>query len=92
MPRRQLMTWMLTVALTLMVPAAMTLACPMCKESVPNSDAEQAAGLPGGFNASVYYMLVGVFATAGLVIGVITRGVRSANARMKSRDPSLPHS
>jgi hypothetical protein len=86
------MTWTLTVTLTLLVPAAMALACPMCKESIPNSDAEQAGGLPGGFNASVYYMLIGVFATAGLVIGVITRGVRSANARMKPRDPSLPPS
>jgi hypothetical protein len=67
-------------ALTLISNIAM--ACPMCKDSIPNSDAAQATSLPGGFNLSVYYMLVSLFVTIGLCATVITKGVKSTNARM----------
>jgi preprotein translocase subunit SecG len=71
-------------------------ACPMCKDSISDTarsgdfagrGAEQA--LPGGFNTSIYYMLIGLFATTGLVVGVITKGIRSTNAAHRSA-PSLP--
>ncbi|MGH7178605.1 MAG: hypothetical protein ACREJC_14605 [Tepidisphaeraceae bacterium] len=57
------------------------LACPMCKDSVPNSDAQQAGGLPGGFNSSVYTLLIGFLTVLGLVSGLIIKGVRDATAR-----------
>ena len=77
------LTWIVTIALTLL-PAVLAHACPMCKESIPNSDAQQASSLPGGFNASVYYMLTGLFVTLGLCVGVITKGVYNTNARMSN--------
>jgi hypothetical protein len=77
------LTWIVTIAL-LLLPAGLALACPMCKDSIPNSDASQASSLPGGFNASVYYMLTGFFVTLGLCAGVITKGVYNTNARMSN--------
>jgi len=62
-------------------------ACPMCKDSV--SDTAQTGdftgrggqqSLPGGFNTSIYYMLIGLFAASGLVIGVIVKGIRGTPA------------
>ena len=78
------LTCIATFALTLLVPVVLAEACPMCKESIPNSDAQQASSLPGGFNASIYYMLVGLFAVMGLMGFVITKGIRNTNARMTS--------
>lgn len=72
------LNWILMLAI-LLLPAGLAIACPMCKDSIPNTDAQSAGTVPGGFNASVYYMLGGLFATIALVIGVITKGVRSAN-------------
>ncbi len=63
----------------------MTAACPMCKDSVPNSTAEAPASVPGGFNISVYYMLAGVFTVGGLVVGVIVKNVRAADAAHAAR-------
>ena len=72
-------TFVLAVLLTL-APAAVAVACPMCKDSVPNSTADAPTGVPGGFNVSIYYMLAGLFTVGGLVIGVIVKGVKSTNA------------
>lgn len=69
------------VAAAIMLWTAMASACPMCKDSIPNSDAQQASALPGGFNASIYYMLGGLFATSSLVLGVVVKGVRNANRK-----------
>lgn len=79
--------WSLLVLLLL---ASIATACPMCKDSIPNSDAEQATGLPSGFNFSIYYMLFGLFATMGLIAMVVTKGIRSANARMTSSEANDP--
>jgi hypothetical protein len=57
-----------TVLVLLLVTAAAD-ACPMCKDSVPTTDAEQAQAVPSGFNYSVYYMLLSV------------NGIRSTPAR-----------
>lgn len=75
-------TWILVLAM-LLLPAGLAMACPMCKDSIPNSDAQQAVSLPGGFNYSIYYMLAGLFASLGLVTSVVTKGVRSTNERIK---------
>jgi len=58
------------------------MACPMCKDSVPNSDAQSAGGVPTALNTSVYLMLGTLFAMLGVVGTVIVKGVRSTNKRM----------
>lgn len=58
-------------------------ACPMCKDSIPNGEtAAQAGSLPGGFNTSVYILLLGLFATIGLMALGLVKGVRSTNVRV----------
>ena len=52
-------------------------ACPNCKSSIPNSDAQQAADLPSGFNNSIYFMLGGVLVVAGLVVRMVVKETRS---------------
>ncbi len=57
--------------------AGLASACPMCKDSIPNSEAPIPGGsLPHGFNTSVYSMLVGFLTVLGMIIGVIVRGIR----------------
>ena len=60
-----------------LLPAAIAPACPNCKSSIPNSDAEQAANLPGGFNNSIYFMLGGLFVVGGFVVRMIVKETRS---------------
>ncbi len=74
----------LSVVLVLLLCSA-ALACPMCKDSIPNSDAKQPGSLPSGFNFSIYYMLVGLFLMMGFVGTVIVKGIRSANAAHSSQ-------
>ena len=60
-------------------------ACPMCKDSIPNGEsAAQAGSLPGGFNTSVYFLLLGLFATIGLTTFGLVKGIRSTNVRVTS--------
>ena len=60
-------------------------ACPMCKDSIPHGEtAAQAGALPGGFNTSIYFLLLGLFATIGLMTLGIVRGVRSTNVDITS--------
>jgi hypothetical protein len=75
------LTWLATILQTLLPPLP-AVAGPMCKDSIPTSDAEQAASLPGGFNFSIYYMLAGLFCVMAMMGFVITKGIRGANARM----------
>lgn len=63
------------------------LACPLCKNSVPASDAEAGGSLPNGINNSVYFMLVGFFIVLGLVSSVIVKGVRDANLHSNPNAP-----
>ena len=60
-----------------LLPATLAHACPNCKSSIPNSDAQQAADLPSGFNNSIYFMLGGVFVVAGFVVRMIVKETRS---------------
>ena len=64
------------IALALL-PAGWASACPNCRDSIPNSDAPQAAGLPGGFNHSIYFMLGGLFLVGGFVVRMIVKETRS---------------
>jgi hypothetical protein len=60
--------------------ASIAQACPMCKDSIPNSDAQQAGSLPLGFNHSVYFVLVGFLTVLGTTVTMIVRAVRGTNA------------
>ena len=73
--RRRALTLALTLLLTL-ASATVSSACPSCKNSIPNSDAQTATGVPSGFNFSVYYMLVGVFGVAGVLVTMLVREAR----------------
>ena len=66
----------LSIVLILCLNAAL-IACPMCKDSVPNSDAQSAGGLPGGFNTSVYLILGTFLGVLTLVLGGIWKAVQT---------------
>ena len=68
------------IALVLLLTPALAPACPSCRDSIPNSDAQQASSLPGGFNLSIYYMLGSVGLVGGLVIRMIVREARATDA------------
>jgi hypothetical protein len=55
---------------------ALAHACPACKDSVPNSDAEAAGNVPGGFNNSVYFMLGSFITMVGFVTTFLVRTCR----------------
>src|SRR3954468_802635 len=63
--------------------AAAAQACPMCKDSIPNSDAQQAGSLPLGFNHSVYLLLVGFLTVLGMTVAMIVRAIRGTNAAQR---------
>jgi hypothetical protein len=58
-------------------------ACPMCKDSIPSSDAQQAGSLPIGFNHSVYFLLVGFMTVLGTTVAMIVKAVRATNAAQR---------
>ena len=66
---------------TVLCFASLAHACPMCKDSIPSSDAQQAGSLPGGFNNSVYLLLVGLITVTGTVVAFIIKTVRQTGAR-----------
>ena len=71
---------LLLAALFLAFSATAALACPMCKDSVPSSDAEAAGGVPAGFNNSIYFMLGGLLLVIGMVAFTVIKGMRTAPA------------
>ena len=77
----------LTSILAVLLTAAPALACPMCKESVPSSDAQSAGGLPAGFNNSIYLMLAGLFCVMGFLAFTIVKSVRGTGG---STRPAFP--
>ncbi|HVT89448.1 MAG TPA: hypothetical protein VHD56_11390 [Tepidisphaeraceae bacterium] len=70
----------------ILLPAALTMACPMCKDSIPHSEAERAGMVPSGFNLSVYLMLGGFLITLGLASGLIVKSVNNANKQIINDD------
>jgi len=71
-------TCILTVLL-LTAFAGFASACPMCKDSIPNSDVTNPVTVGGGFNASVYIMLGTFLSMLALITGVIYKGVADSN-------------
>jgi heme/copper-type cytochrome/quinol oxidase subunit 2 len=72
MRRRQ---FLLALTLILALHSA-AVACPMCKDSIANTDAASAGNLPGGFNTSIFIMLGAFLGVLGMVAGVIVKGIR----------------
>ena len=70
---------LVTPILALLLTAAPAIACPMCKDSVPSSDAQSAGGLPSGFNNSIYLMLGALFCVMGFLAFTIVKGVRGSS-------------
>jgi hypothetical protein len=79
----------LTAILTLLLTAGPLLACPMCKDSVPASDAQSAGGLPSGFNNSIYLMLGAFFCVLGFLTFTIVRTVRAPSTSARSAFPII---
>ncbi|HYO10441.1 MAG TPA: hypothetical protein VER17_15840 [Tepidisphaeraceae bacterium] len=78
-------TTLVAAALTFALQAV-AIACPMCKESVPSSDAQAAGGVPSGFNNSIYLMLAALVGVLGMVAFTLVKGARgSAAARHDGR-------
>ncbi len=70
--------WTPILALLLILSLhAVAAACPMCKDSIPNSDAQQASNLPGGFNHSIFFMLGSFLVVGGFVVRMIVKEVRN---------------
>ena len=62
------------------------LACPNCKDSIANTaESGTSSGLPAGFNYSIYFMLLGLFAVLGFVGFTIVKGVRASDAQSARR-------
>ncbi|CAN5381642.1 hypothetical protein BH10PLA1_BH10PLA1_07100 [soil metagenome] len=64
-------------------------ACPMCKDSIPNSDVSGAVSVPSGFNMSVYCMLGGFLSLLALISGMIYKGVSDTNLYNASQTRNL---
>ena len=75
----------LIASIVLLANAASALGCPMCKDSVPASDAQSAGGLPGGFNNSIYLMLVSLFCVIGMIAWTLVKGSRSSGGGTGAR-------
>ena len=78
-------TPLLAILLTLAI-AGVALACPNCKDSIANTaESGISAGLPAGFNYSIYFMLAGLFCVLGFVGFTIVKGVRGSEAHSSRR-------
>ena len=71
--------------LLLVLFVGLATACPMCKDSLQASKADGASaslfagnggGVAGGFNYSIYTMILGFFTALGVVAFNIIRGIR----------------
>ena len=80
---KRIQLWIGIAAVTVMCNAA--LACPMCKDSLTTTKADSAsaslfagggAGIAGGFNYSIYCMILGFFLALAVVVINLARGLR----------------
>ena len=83
------------VVVTILSCATLASACPMCSESIPNSDAQSASTVPEGFNISIFSMLGGLMVVMGSLGFFVVRTIRSTDRAVHARmvpDDSLPRS
>jgi len=78
-----------TILAVLLTAAPAALACPLCKDSVPSSDAQAAGGLPSGFNNSIYLMLGAFFCVLGFLTFTIVKTVRTPSTSSKPAFPVI---
>jgi hypothetical protein len=80
---RRFQLW--TIVAAVMGMANALVACPMCKDSLVTTKADAVssslfagggAGVSGGFNYSIYCMILGFFLALGVVIVNVGRGLR----------------
>lgn len=64
------------ILLAMLLSPSITSACPNCKDSIPDNDAESAASVPGGFNHSIFFMLGSLGVVGGLVVRMIVKETR----------------
>ena len=73
------LTVFLVLAIILLIVGAAS-ACPMCKDSLATAKNDMqntgGASVGGGFNNSIYMMLVGFLGAVGLVTFNLVRGIR----------------
>lgn len=74
-PMRRYLPLLITVLTLALATSAM--ACPFCKDSIPNSDAQSGGGVPTGFNDSIFLMLGGMLAVLGFVMFTLVKAARS---------------
>jgi hypothetical protein len=75
---------LLLAAIVILGLTGMVLACPMCKDSLAETkpDAANASlfagggGVSGGFNISIYCMILGFFTALSVVVINVARGLR----------------
>jgi hypothetical protein len=78
--------WTIAFFIALMLlTASGVFACPFCKDSIPNSDAQATGGVPSGFNNTIYLMLGGLFCVIGMVTFTLVKGARSSPVRSPHR-------
>ena len=71
--------WTIFLVIVLMLlTAAGAFACPMCKDSVPSSDAQAVGGVPSGFNTTIYLMLGALVCVIGMVAFTLIKGAQSS--------------
>ena len=80
--------WTIVFVIALMLlTAAGAFGCPMCKESVPSSDAQTAGGVPSGFNNTIFLMLGALFCVIAMIAFTLVKGARSSGAAMHATAP-----
>jgi di/tricarboxylate transporter len=82
---RRFLTTLAALGVLLISTAAM--ACPMCKDSVPNNDGQSAAMVPGAVNNSIFLMFAAFAASLGMITWTLVKGARSANPRERRGFP-----
>src|SRR5436853_5705491 len=71
--------WMLKLAPVLvLILSAAAQACPMCKDSIPNSDAQSATMVPGAVNNSIFLMFAAFTSCLGLIVHTLVKGARTS--------------
>lgn len=82
--RNLLLTSRIATALASLLCASAAIACPNCADQVANSDSAGGPALSGAFNASIYVMLGAFLCVVALVVGVILKGIKGADATTRT--------
>jgi hypothetical protein len=73
------------VTVITLATTAIASACPLCKDSIPSSDAQAPGGIPAGFNHTIYLMLGGLVCVLGMVTFTLVKGARGTSSPRDGR-------